>query len=66
MTIEQYWRTRCELAEKCLEQSPCDNDITSGQIKAHAAYNEFIANNPLGNYQVIGTAEMVQIPTDNV
>lgn len=68
MTPEQYWRTRCELAEECLEQSPCDIDITRGKIEAYNAYISFIANNdaPL-NYQVIGTAEMVQNqPTDNL
>lgn len=62
MTDLEYWRTRCELAEECLEQSPCDTDITRGQIEAQSAYVTFIANNdaPL-NYQVIGTAEMVPI-----
>jgi len=59
--VADYWRTRCELAEECLEQSPCDTDITRRQIEANNAYCNFIANNdaPL-NYQVIGTAEMVQ------
>ena len=67
MTPEQYWRTRCELAEECLEQTPCDTDIASGQIEAHSAYNKFIAHNDLPlNYQVIGTAEMVHKHTDNL
>lgn len=39
-----YWKQRCELAEKCLEESPCDPDITSDQIKAHNAYNKFISH----------------------
>lgn len=39
-----YWKQRCELAEKCLEESPCDPDITSDQIKAHNTYNKFISN----------------------
>ena len=39
-----YWKQRCELAEKCIEESPCDPDITSDQIKAHNDYNEFISN----------------------
>jgi hypothetical protein len=38
-----YWKQRCLLAEKCLEESPCDPDITSDQIKAHNAYNKFIS-----------------------
>lgn len=45
MNPEQYWRTRCELAEECLDQSPCDPDITSGQIEANNAYRNFISNN---------------------
>ena len=39
-----YWKQRCELAEKCLEESPCDPDITSDQIKVHNTYNKFISN----------------------
>ena len=39
-----YWKQRCELAEKCIEESPCDPDITSDQIKAHNAYDKFISN----------------------
>ena len=38
-----YWRQRCLLAEKCLEESPCDPDITSDQIKAWNAYHKFIS-----------------------
>jgi len=37
-----YWKQRCELAEKCLAESPCDPDITSSQIAAHSAYNDFL------------------------
>lgn len=39
-----YWKQRCLLAEKCLEESPCDPDITSKQIKAHNSYHKFISN----------------------
>ena len=38
-----YWKQRCLLAEKCLEESPCDSDITSGQIMAWNAYRKFIS-----------------------
>ena len=38
-----YWKHRCLLAEKCLEESPCDPDITSDQIKAWNAYHKFIS-----------------------
>lgn len=38
-----YWKQRCLLAEQCLEQSPCDPDITSEQIKALNAYHKFIS-----------------------
>lgn len=37
-----YWKQRCLLAEVCLDKSPCDPDITSDQIKAHDAHNEFL------------------------
>ena len=38
-----YWKQRCLLAERCLEKSPCDPDITSDQIKAWNAYHKFIS-----------------------
>jgi len=38
-----YWKQRCLLAERCLEKSPCDPDITSDQIKARNAYHKFIS-----------------------
>ena len=38
-----YWKQRCLLAEKCLEESPCDPDITSDQIKAWNSYHKFIS-----------------------
>lgn len=40
-----YWKERCKLAEKCLEESPCDPDITSEQIKAWEEYHKFIKFN---------------------
>ena len=41
-----YWERRCELAEKCIEESPCDPDITSGQIKAHNEWTNFKQTKP--------------------
>lgn len=38
----QYWKTRCKLSEQCIEESPCDPDITEGQIIAHKKYHNFI------------------------
>ena len=45
-----YWKQRCLLAEKCMEESPCDPDMTTAQIEAHKEYNEFLSNqkNPEG------------------
>lgn len=40
-----YLKQRCLLAEKCLEESPCDPDITLEQIKAHSDYNIFLDKN---------------------
>jgi hypothetical protein len=37
-----YWETRCALAEKCLEETPCDPDITSEQIAAWAEYKAYL------------------------
>ena len=44
------WKQRCLLAEKCMEESPSDPDITTAQIEAHKEYNEFLSNqtNPEG------------------
>jgi hypothetical protein len=38
----QYWKTRCELAEKFIDKSPCDPDIYEDQLKAWNEYQEFI------------------------
>lgn len=40
----EYWKKRCELAEKCLKESPCDPDITKAQIEAHQKYNDFLVS----------------------
>ena len=41
-----YWKKRCKLAEKCIEESPCDPDITSDQIKAHSNWERIKRLNP--------------------
>jgi hypothetical protein len=46
----EYWNKRCVLAEKCLEKSPCDPDITSEQIEALDNYHQFIRLN--GNKEI--------------
>ena len=43
----EYWKQRCLLAEKCIEESPCDPDITEEQIKAFKEYHNFIKTNQL-------------------
>jgi len=40
----EYWRMRCELAERCLAASPDDPDVTKEQIEAHRVYNEFLSS----------------------
>lgn len=37
-----YWKTRCLLAEKCLEENPGDPDIYPEQIQAHREYDNFL------------------------
>ena len=36
-----YWKKRCELAEKYINETPCDPDIYEEQILAHNKWNEF-------------------------
>jgi len=36
-----YWQKRCELAEKFIEESPCDPDITGEQWAAWSEYQQF-------------------------
>lgn len=50
-----YWKQRCQLAEQCLDESPCDSDITAGQIKAHADYNEFLTREGDRSAEHLGT-----------
>lgn len=35
-----YWKHRCEAAEIFIAKSPCDPDITEGQIKAYAYWKK--------------------------
>lgn len=37
-----YYKKRCELAEKYISESPCDPDITKLQFEAWNEYQEFI------------------------
>jgi len=36
-----YWKTRCKLAEKYIEESPCDPDIYKEQLKAYWQWMDF-------------------------
>ena len=36
-----YWKTRCLLAEKYIEESPCDPDIYDEQLKAYSVWMDF-------------------------
>lgn len=38
--IKDYWYNRCYQAEKFIEESPCDPDITKEQIEAHKNWQE--------------------------
>jgi hypothetical protein len=44
-----YLYKRCELAEKIIEECPCDPDITKGQVEAWRKYEEFMEENNLNN-----------------
>ena len=39
--IEIYWKTRCLLAEKYIEESPCDPDFYKEQLKAYNKWKDF-------------------------
>lgn len=41
-----YWRERCELAEKYIKESPCDPDIYPDQLQAYQEWKEFKRTNP--------------------
>ena len=43
----KYWLDRCRAAEKCLEESPNDPDITAKQIEAHARWGNIKAEQKL-------------------
>jgi hypothetical protein len=45
--VAYYLMRRCELAEKIIKETPCDPDITRGQIKAWREYEEFMEENKL-------------------
>lgn len=40
-----YWKTRCELTEDVLNETPCDPDITEKQIFANMALDKFLNEN---------------------
>lgn len=40
-----YWKQRCEAAEKFIEESPCDPDITTAQIAAHKTWQQLKSTN---------------------
>ena len=39
--IEIYWKRRCLLAEKYIEESPSDPDIYKEQLKAYNKWKDF-------------------------
>ena len=43
--VKDYWFNRCYCAEKFIEESPCDPDITKDQIEAHEIWQD--AKQPL-------------------
>jgi hypothetical protein len=41
LELVNYLVKRCELAERYIEESPCDPDITSEQLKAYQEWQNF-------------------------
>jgi hypothetical protein len=65
-TIESpfYWKTRCLLAEKYIEESPCDPDIYDEQIKAYNKWQDFKNKTPT-NVDVDYMVFLLKITLDN-
>jgi len=38
----EYWKQRCLMAERFIDESPCDPDITPEQINAYANWQYFV------------------------
>lgn len=36
-----YWKKRCELSEKYIQESPCDPDIYDSQLNAYIEWQNF-------------------------
>lgn len=43
---DDYWRKRCEAAERYINESPCDPDITNTQEAAYDAWQEIVKQQP--------------------
>jgi hypothetical protein len=43
---ENYWKQRCEAAERFINESPCDPDITKAQIYAHEVWQKLKNKKP--------------------
>ncbi len=49
LSLVEYYKEKSELLEIIDSESPCDPDITEGQIKAYANYQKFLKANELIN-----------------
>lgn len=45
----EYWKRRCQAAEKCIENSPCDPDITPSQIEAFKEWGAILLEEVKGD-----------------
>ncbi len=49
LMLVEYYKQKSKLLEIIDSESPCDPDITEGQIKAYANYQNFLKTNELIN-----------------
>jgi hypothetical protein len=59
-----YWKTRCLLAEKYIEESPCESDIYDAQIKAYDKWQEFKKRTP-SNIDIEQMVFLLKLTLDN-
>lgn len=56
MDLIEYWEKRCELAEKYIDNCPCDPDVSTAHLEA---YNEWCAFKKLNLPDVMRRRELL-------
>ena len=59
----EFWEQRALLAESIINQSPCDPDITPGQIEAWEKYEKFMEDN-YPKFNTINDIKISKLPSE--